>query len=286
MLKSLPSHNFVGLEEHKKKEEFRNYSDSLRKDLVNYTYLQNHTNQTVQFVESMRAEYSKFQKAKMTLWQALERLNEVVDDSDPDTDKTQDYHAFQTAEALRKKYPDIEWLPLVGLIHDLGKILVLKEFGGLPQWATVGDNYPVGCAHSEKIVKHEFFQYNADAANSKYNTEYGIYSPNCGLENVLMAWGHDEYMYMVCKHNGCLIPELGLKIIRFHSFYPWHKEHAYEHLMDESDWETRKWARRFSKCDLYSKSDDVFTAEHIEKVLKPYYQSLIEKYFPKDVLEW
>lgn len=83
-----------------------------------------------------------------------------------------------------------------------------------------------------------------------------MYQPNCGLNNVLMSWGvcfvchllthggHDEYMYMVCKHNGCLIPEMGLQLIRFHSFYPWHKEKAYEHLMIESDFETRKWARR------------------------------------------
>jgi hypothetical protein len=61
MLKSLPTQNFVGPAETKKKEEFRNYTDSFRNDLVNYTYLQNHMNQTVQFVESMRAEYSKFQ---------------------------------------------------------------------------------------------------------------------------------------------------------------------------------------------------------------------------------
>jgi inositol oxygenase len=286
MLKSLPAQTLVGVEEQKKKEEFRNYTDSFRNDLVNYTYLQNHMNQTVQFVESMRAEYSKFQKAKMTLWQALERLDQVVDDSDPDTDNPQIYHAFQTAEALRKKYPDIEWLPLIGLIHDLGKILVLPEFGGLPQWATVGDNYPVGCAHSEKIVKHEFFQYNPDTANTTYNTLYGIYEPNCGLNNVLMSWGHDEYMYMVCKHNGALIPQMGLNLIRFHSFYPWHKEKAYEHLMSESDFETRKWAKRFSQCDLYSKAHEKHSPEEVEKILKPYYQSLIEKYFPSTILEW
>jgi inositol oxygenase len=34
----------------------------------------------------------------MTLWQALDRLNEVVDDSDPDSDNPQIFHAFQTAE--------------------------------------------------------------------------------------------------------------------------------------------------------------------------------------------
>ena len=27
---------------------------------------------------------------------------------------------------------DWSWLPLIGLIHDLGKVTVLKEFGELP----------------------------------------------------------------------------------------------------------------------------------------------------------
>jgi len=113
-----------------------------------------------------------------------------------------------------------------------------------------------------------------------------MYEPNCGLNKVFMSWGHDEYMYMVCKHNGCLIPEMGLQLIRFHSFYPWHKEKAYEHLMSEVDYETQKWVRRFSKCDLYSKSHVTPTPEMVEKVLKPYYQSLVEKYFPASILEW
>lgn len=29
----------------------------------------------------------------------------------------------------------------------------------------------------------------------RYNTKFGIYKPNCGIENVMWAWGHDEYMY-------------------------------------------------------------------------------------------
>ena len=33
---------------------------------------------------------------------------------------------------------------------------------GEPQWAVVGDTFPVGCAHSEKIVYPEFFAYNPD----------------------------------------------------------------------------------------------------------------------------
>src|SRR2546422_6255074 len=38
---------------------------------------------------------------------------------------------------------------LTGLIHDLGKVLCLF---GEPQWAVVGDTFPVGCAHSDTIV--------------------------------------------------------------------------------------------------------------------------------------
>ncbi|HAO96880.1 MAG TPA: inositol oxygenase, partial [Verrucomicrobiales bacterium] len=43
---------------------------------------------------------------------------------------------------------------LTGLIHDLGKILCLF---GEPQWAVVGDTFPLGCRFSEKIIYHEYF---------------------------------------------------------------------------------------------------------------------------------
>ena len=54
----------------------------------------------------------------------MEFLNKIVDDSDPDTQLSQIDHLLQSAEALRKdKLPD--WMILTGLIHDLGKILIL-----------------------------------------------------------------------------------------------------------------------------------------------------------------
>ena len=42
------------------------------------------------------------------------------------------------------------WFVLVGLIHDLGKVLCLF---GEPQWAVVGDTFPVGCAFSGFCVE-------------------------------------------------------------------------------------------------------------------------------------
>lgn len=40
---------------------------------------------------------------------------------------------------------------------------------------------------------------NPDYNDPKLNTECGIYEPHCGLDNVLLSWGHDEYLYNVFK---------------------------------------------------------------------------------------
>jgi len=56
----------------------------------------------------------------MSVWEALEYLNTLVDDSDPDTDLSQLDHLLQTAEQIRRDgHP--RWFILTGLIHDLGK---------------------------------------------------------------------------------------------------------------------------------------------------------------------
>ena len=43
----------------------------------------------------------------------------------------------------------------------------------------------------------QYFAENPDSKNPAYNTKYGVYLPGCGLENVFMSWGHDDYMYLV-----------------------------------------------------------------------------------------
>ena len=58
------------------------------------------------------------------------------------------------------------------------------------------------------------------------------------------------------KENGCTIPEEGLAMIRFHSFYPWHDKRAYTHLEAPGDIELMNWVKEFNKFDLYSKGDE------------------------------
>ncbi|XP_031093783.1 inositol oxygenase 4-like isoform X2 [Ipomoea triloba] len=256
-------------------------ADTERKDIVKGLYRESHINQTYDFVKQMREKYRKMDRVEMSIWECCELLNAVVDDSDPDLDEPQIEHLLQTAEAIRKDYPNEDWLHLTALIHDLGKVLLLPSFGGLPQWAVVGDTFPLGCAFDESIVHPEFFKENPDYNNPLYNTKNGVYSEGCGLENVLMSWGHDDYMYLVAKENKSTLPNAGLFIVRYHSFYPLHKNGAYTHLMNDEDRENLKWLEIFNKYDLYSKSK---VRIDVEKV-KPYYESLSKKYFPEK-LKW
>ncbi|XP_052287609.1 inositol oxygenase 1 isoform X2 [Citrus sinensis] len=261
---------------------FRDYdAEGERQEGVENFYRINHINQTYDFVKKMREEYGKLNRVEMSIWECCELLNDVVDESDPDLDEPQIEHLLQTAEAIRKDYPDEDWLHLTGLIHDLGKVLNLPSFGGLPQWAVVGDTFPVGCAFDESIVHHKYFKENPDYSNPAFNTEYGVYSEGCGLDNVMMSWGHDDYMYLVANENKTTLPSAALFIIRYHSFHALHKSEAYKNLMNEEDVENLKWLQIFSKYDLYSKSK---VRIDVEKV-KPYYLSLIEKYFPVK-LKW
>jgi inositol oxygenase len=255
----------------KAKDEFRNY-ESPGRDTVREFYRLNHKFQTYEFVREKEKEFLQFNRKQMPVWDAMEFLNTLVDDSDPDTDLDQLQHLLQTAEAIRSDgHPD--WFVLTGFIHDMGKVLCLF---GEPQWAVVGDTFPVGCKFSDKIVYPEFFKDNPDSSDERYNTAYGIYSPGCGLRNVHLSWGHDEYLYQIMKNN---LPEPALYMIRYHSFYAQHRESAYDHLMDDHDRELFDWVKKFNPYDLYSKSPK----PPVLSELKPYYQDLIAKYLPRTI---
>jgi inositol oxygenase len=66
-------------------------------------------------------------------------------------------------------------------------------------------------------------------------------------------------------------------MIRYHSFYAQHREHAYDHLMDAHDHAMFEWVNKFNPYDLYSK---VPVPPNV-KELKPYYEDLIAKYLPE-----
>jgi inositol oxygenase len=259
--------------EGKSEEEFRNYKADANPTVTEF-YRQNHAYQTLDFVLGKKAEYCGLTRGKKSIWEMAEYLNQLVDDSDPDTDLTQIEHLLQTSEAIRKDgHP--RWFVLTGLVHDLGKVLCLY---GEPQWAVVGDTFPVGCAYSDQIVFPEFFAANPDSKVPEYQTKYGIYEPNCGLGKVHLSWGHDEYIYQVTRNY---LPEPAQYMLRYHSFYPAHKHGAYKHLMTEHDERMFNWVRAFNPYDLYSKGRE----RPNMKEIMPYYQDLVAEFFP-DKIDW
>ena len=256
---------------------FRNYGKDVL-PAVRDNYRQMRARQTVEYASRMREKYLTFERP-LSVWQAIEALDDFVDLSDPDIDLPNVQHLIQTAEAIRAAgKPD--WMQLVGLIHDLGKILYRwgsDEDGTslAQQWGMVGDIFLVGCALPDSAIFPEFNALNPDMQDSRYNTALGMYQPGCGLDACLTAWGHDEYLYQVLnRHPRNRLPRPGMIMIRYHSFYPWHSGGSYRHLMRDTDYDYLEWVRDFNRFDLYTKSTRSFELDSI----RDYYQPIIERY--------
>ena len=112
------------------------------------------------------AKWTQFNHHEATIFEALDQLNDLIDESDGDLQLPNIVHAFQTAERLRRDYPEHGWLHLTGLIHDMGKIMA---FYGEPQWAVVGDTWPVGCKPQSSVVfVNSSFKDNPDTKDERY----------------------------------------------------------------------------------------------------------------------
>jgi len=248
--------------------------EALARPGVRDFYALNHRHQTVAFGRAKRDEYLPLRRRRMGVWEAVRALDALVDDSDPDLELPQIDHALQTAEAIRADGRP-RWLVLTGFLHDLGKVLCLF---GEPQWAVVGDTYPVGCAFSDAIVFPELFADNPDRHEPEYASRTGIYREGCGLDRVLLSWGHDEYLYHVLRDQ---LPDEALAIIRYHSFYAAHQAGAYGFLMSDTDRRALDHVRDFNRYDLYSKAPE----RPDFAVLRPYYEDLVAEFLP-DELQW
>ncbi|MEL6944455.1 MAG: inositol oxygenase family protein, partial [Bacteroidota bacterium] len=120
---------------------FRNYEQGDITAAVKEHYRKMRSRQTLDYVQRMKKKYLTYDKP-MNLWDAMEKLDALIDVSDPDLDLPNVQHLIQSAEAIRAdNRPD--WMQLVGLIHDLGKVMYLwgsDEDGTsqAEQWGMVG----------------------------------------------------------------------------------------------------------------------------------------------------
>src|SRR5437763_16410017 len=91
---------FRTVDPEKPKEAFRDYRAEARPSVKEF-YRLNHTRQTLDFVLQKKREYLTKNRRRMGIWEAMEYLNTLVDDSDPDTDLSQIEHLAQVAESMR-----------------------------------------------------------------------------------------------------------------------------------------------------------------------------------------
>lgn len=237
---------------------FRTYVQGVTPPRVVELYREQRTQQSHARALRLTLKYCMGGRLRCTMWEALQRLRKVVDKSDPDVlTLANDAHALQTAAMLRRDgHPD--HLVAIGLIHDLGKIMV--EYGedadgtsDDAQWAVVGDTFVTGHPIPDCVPFPEF-----NALNPDHGTP-SVYEEGCGLENVVCSHGHDEWLYRALVRNRRFhrLPEECLYIARYHSLYAWHSGGAYTELESPRDREMKRWVRLFQSADLYSKSDDV-----------------------------
>jgi len=266
-------------------DSFRNFIDvsSDIKDL----YKNIRSNQTYDFATNMVKKYCTNMVKEINVWDAFEKLNNFVYKSDPDINIANLHHAFQTAEKARA-CGEPDWFVLVALIHDLGKMLYVKgeDKDGTTistQYAVVGDTHITGCLLPDELVMNQYNELCPDMKDERYNSVNGVYSDNCGFDNCVFSFGHDEYLYQVLLFNKLHNPKFNLKlphdalyIMRYHSFYPWHGEGAYVHLASQNDLDKRELLKRFSSYDLYTKCN--VEVDYTSPELKNYYPSLIDKY--------
>lgn len=250
----------------------RNYTQE--KQGVRDFYCSLYKNQTLENTVNLIDKYSQLNHGEMSIKTALDLLDTFVDPSDPDLDMPNSVHAYQTAEKIRKRYPNDKQLQLTGLIHDLGKVLF--NFNE-PNYFIVGDTFVLGSEIPNCVPYYDTIE------NPGKYAEYGIYKPHSGLESLILSYGHDEYLYQVLmgnrdKHK---LDKKYMDIIRYHSFYPWHTGGAYNHLMIPGDSYILSNVKMFNQFDLYSKPD----SKNISSAVKNYYKKLITDYFPID-LKW
>ncbi len=309
----------------KDKTEFRNYVDQPG---VERTYRRMYQNQNLFFVRVMKQHFVNGSGVEMSFKDAFDLLDSVYDESDPDVDDAQIYHAYQTGEALKsllcaddpaklrqdlavrdlfsdeewerlpaeqrdnypcyihELYPEItdwSWLPLIGFLHDVGKVLATEKLGEVPQWAVVGDTLPVGAPFSMSNVYADkgYHLENPDfATNIDDDNTFGVYQKHCGFNHVNMTWGHDEYGYTVLNNTVHRLPPAALYLIRFHSFYAWHTPRneirGYEELADDHDWKMLPLLKMFHESDLYSKGEKMPDVQALRK----YYVDMLEQFVP------
>ena len=263
--------------------------------------------QNVANVTAWRCKYWSFNLCTMSLKHCLDLASSIPldpfseDVSSPRFISLRTF-CYYTAEQFRcDGLPD--YICLIALIHQLGRcVRLLEKRGGIGadesskdeddkddyDWTVACRSRIVGCSTpvgaSLAGLRDEFRTLCHDEEDPLFSTELGIYEQGCGLCNVLMQWTGPEYMYWMLRHNGAMLPELALHVIRYFPLSGWHRRGEYSDLTNTldnsfrdtvSDFDERcRISRRECECEGVSEISD----SECERLWQSFYSPIAAKY--------
>jgi len=176
-----------------------------------------HLEQTQETVAALDKQYEQPAFGRRRVWDLIELLAQCVDPTDAALYCVSQFvHTLQVLEGMERDGIQDSDLLITGLIHDLGKLLLLT--GEAP----------------ENVVC--------------FNTPIGNYEKGVGLANCVFQWNHDQFIYSRFKD---VVPDHIAWLLRYHSIYV----PECEHLMDERDrLYAQRYLSVFAKYDKGTKS--------------------------------
>jgi len=105
------------------------------------------------------------------------------------------------------------------------------------QWMDFNSTWVMGLPIPDSICYPALSDINSDHSShrSKDPSYTGDYEPQCGMENVLLPWTPEEYIYQVLQFNKTSLPTEALQVLRFYSCKVWHTEGMYDNLCAPQD---------------------------------------------------
>ncbi|TDH72087.1 hypothetical protein CCR75_000782 [Bremia lactucae] len=238
--------------------------------------------QTTAFVQAQYAKYGALQHARMSILKACKCVMELAGDSNRDTSWVMKYMLASAGAVKQDGHPD--WMQLLVFLRALGMVFlcwtddenaVLRSISA-QEWLRNISTWVVGERISSSIDFPELTELNADCSRRGKRDN----ALNQGkVDDVLLTWTPDEYLYRVLSMNTTSLPVEALDIIRFWSFKA---SDSFNKASEPQDVDMMDWIASVGK--IARVPEQVVQSICVNEEL-PYYLLLAEKYLP-DALQW